>query len=127
MPKNELQTANAPCAIGPYAQAIMAHGFIFTSGQISLDPKSNTLVSGGITEQTVQVLENLKNVLASGHAGFEDVVKTTVFLKDLEDFATVNEIYGRYFAPPYPARSCVQASRLPRDVLIEMEAIAATK
>ena len=123
--KDVISTNNAPAAIGPYSQAISVNGMLYTSGQIPIDPKTGNLVEGGITEQTVRVLENLKGVLQAAGASFDKVVKTTVFIKNMGDFATVNEIYGTYFKAPYPARSCVEVARLPKDVLIEIECIAA--
>lgn len=123
--KDVISTNNAPAAIGPYSQAISVNGMLYTSGQIPIDPKTGNLVEGGITEQTVRVLENLNGVLQAAGASFDKVVKTTVFIKNMGDFATVNEIYGTYFKAPYPARSCVEVARLPKDVLIEIECIAA--
>ena len=123
--KDVISTNNAPAAIGPYSQAISVNGMLYTSGQIPIDPKTGNLVDGGITEQTVRVLENLNGVLQAAGASFDKVVKTTVFIKNMGDFATVNEIYGTYFKAPYPARSCVEVARLPKDVLIEIECIAA--
>lgn len=116
-------TPAAPAAIGPYSQAIRAGSFIFTSGQIPLDAEGN-LVQGGIREQTQQVFQNLKAVLEAAEAGFQDVVKATVFIKDMNQFAEVNEIYTSYFGEHKPARSTVEVVRLPKDVLIEIEFIA---
>jgi 2-iminobutanoate/2-iminopropanoate deaminase len=121
----KIQTANAPSAIGPYSQAIKAGGFIFTSGQIPL-LSSGALIEGDITAQTTQVLENLKAVLEAAGVSTRDVVKTTVFLSDMRNFAAMNEVYAKYF-PSSPARSTVEVSRLPKDVLVEIEAIAITK
>ena len=123
----EIKTEQAPMAIGPYAQAIKADSFIYTSGQIPLDPKSGTVVTGDITIQTKQVLNNLHAVLTAGSSGLFDVVKTTVFLKDMKDFAKFNEAYAEFFSAPYPARSTVEVARLPKDVLIEIEAVAVVK
>ena len=123
--KDVISTNNAPAAIGPYSQAISVNGMLYTSGQIPIDPKTGNLVEGGITEQTVRVLENLNGVLQAAGASFDKVVKTTVFIKNMGDFATVNEIYGTYFKAPYPARSGVEVARLPKDVWIEIECIAA--
>ena len=120
----EIITANAPEAIGPYSQAIKISKLVITSGQIPADPATGEIVPGGIEEQARQVFENLEAVLKASGTGFANVVKTTVFLKDLKDFAKVNEIYASYFSEPYPARSCVEVARLPKDVLIEIEAIA---
>lgn len=120
-----ISTTEAPAAIGPYSQAIKLGGLLFTSGQIPLDA-SGTLVQGGIEEQTHQVFRNLKAVLAEAGASFQDVVKATVFLKDMNDFVTVNGIYASYFGEHKPARSAVEVARLPKDVLVEIEVIAST-
>lgn len=125
--KTAISTPNAPAAIGPYSQAVKTETFLYTSGQIALDPATGKLVEGGIAEQTRQVLENLKAVLAEAGCGMRDVVKTTVFLKDMSDFAAMNEVYGRYLAPDgvaAPARSTVEVARLPKDSLVEIEVIA---
>jgi 2-iminobutanoate/2-iminopropanoate deaminase len=119
----KVQTEKAPQAIGPYSQAVETGEWIFTSGQIPLTPDGEP-VGGGIEEQTRQVLENVKSVLEAAGSGLEQVVKTTIFLKDMNQFQTVNEIYGGYFKEHQPARSCVEVSRLPKDVLIEIEVIA---
>ncbi|QAY67463.1 RidA family protein [Paenibacillus protaetiae] len=120
-----VSTDKAPAAIGPYSQAIQLGGLLFTSGQIPLDA-SGQLVEGGIEEQTHQVFRNLKEVLAAAGAAFSDVVKATVFLKDMSHFATVNEIYASYFGDHKPARSAVEVARLPKDVFVEIELIAST-
>lgn len=125
--KEIIHTDSAPKAIGPYSQAVGYNGLVFLSGQIPLDPATGTLVEGGIEEQTVRVMENLKAVLAAAGAGFETVLKTTIFVKDLGDFAKVNEIYGRYFPSNPPARATVEVARLPRDVRVEIDAIAFRK
>jgi 2-iminobutanoate/2-iminopropanoate deaminase len=122
--KQPLSTSEAPAAIGPYSQAIAAGGFLFISGQIPLDPASGQIVPGGITEQTHQVLKNLGAILAAGGRSYADVVKTTVYLADMSEFATMNAVYATYFAAPYPARATVEAARLPRDVKVEIELIA---
>lgn len=122
--KEIISTELAPEAIGPYSQAVKYNGLIFCSGQIPLDPTTGELVQGGIKEQTVRVLENLRAVLAAAGTSFEKVLKTTIFVQDLNDFALVNEVYGRYFPVNPPARATVQAARLPRDVKVEIEAIA---
>lgn len=122
--KEIVSTEKAPGAIGPYSQAVKAGGMLFCSGQIPIDPATGEFVSDDVGEQTVQVLKNLGEVLAAGGAGFEDVVKTTIFLADMGDFATVNEIYGRYFSENKPARATVQAARLPRDARVEIDCIA---
>ena len=119
----EVSTPEAPAAIGPYSQAVRAGGFIYTSGQIPLD-KSGALVAGDITVQARQVLKNLLAVLTAAGPGSFDVVKTTVFLKDMNDFAAFNQVYAEFFSVPYPARSTVEVSRLPKDVLIEIDMIS---
>ena len=124
MKKKVIQTERAPKAIGPYSQAIRAGNFLFLSGQIPLDPKTGKLVKGDIGQQTQQVLENIKGVLESQKLGMENVVKVTIFLKDIENFNRVNEVYAAYFPPPAPARSTVEVARLPRNAEIEIEAIA---
>jgi 2-iminobutanoate/2-iminopropanoate deaminase len=124
MKKRAVQTDRAPKAIGPYSQAIQAGNMIFLSGQIPLDPKTGEVVLGDIRKQTVRVLENLKGVLESQNLGMEDVVKTTIFLKNLDHFNQVNDVYSTYFSSSPPARSTVEVARLPRNVEIEIEAIA---
>lgn len=119
-----INTPDAPKAIGPYSQAVIANGLLFTSGQIAINPKTNQIQATAIEEQTKQVMENLKALLAASNASFDKVVKTTIFLKDMNTFGTVNEIYGSYFANHKPARSTVEVARLPKDVLIEIELIA---
>ena len=123
--KTVINTNGAPQAIGPYSQAVKANGFLFVSGQIPLDPVSGQIVYGGIESQTYQVLNNLKAILAHEGLTFDDVVKTSVFLKDMEDFSEVNKVYAQYFQKEPPARACVQVARLPRDVGVEIELIAA--
>lgn len=125
--KKAVEAADAPKAIGPYSQAIIANGFVFTAGQIGSDPKTGQLVEGGIEEQTEQVLKNIAAVLKASGSSMQDVVKTTVFLADINDFAKMNEIYARHFAAPFPARSTVQVARLPRDAKIEIEVVAVIK
>jgi 2-iminobutanoate/2-iminopropanoate deaminase len=122
--KKVICTLEAPAAIGPYSQAIKVGNLVFTSGQIPLDPATGQIVAGGVAEQTRRVMENLKAVLAAAGATLRDVVKTTLYIKNMSDFSTINEIYGQYFPEEPPARSCVEAARLPRDVLVEIEAIA---
>jgi 2-iminobutanoate/2-iminopropanoate deaminase len=122
--KDIIQTDSAPSAIGPYSQAIKAGGFLFASGQIPIDPKSGAFVSGGIAEQTEQVLKNLSAVLEAAGSGLDRVVKTTVFLADMDEFGAMNEVYGKYFSSRPPARATVEAARLPRDARVEIEAIA---
>jgi len=125
--KTAISTPNAPAAIGPYSQAIRSGDLLYTSGQIALDPATGQVVPGGIAEQTAQVLENLKAILEAAGADFSRVVKTVVFLKDMNDFTAMNTVYGRYLAPDGtvpPARSTVEVARLPKDVLVEIEVIA---
>ncbi len=124
MKKTVVQTDKAPKAIGPYSQAIRAENFLFLSGQIPLDPKTGELVKGDIRQQTRQVLENIKGVLESQNLGMEDVVKVTIFLKNVVDFSQVNEVYGTYFPSSPPARSTIGVGGLPRNADIEIEAIA---
>jgi len=119
-----VRTDSAPRAIGPYSQAVTAGGFVFCSGQIPLDPASGELVAGDIGRQTAQVLTNLQEVLRAAGSSIEKVVKTTVYLKNLDDYAPVNEVYGRFFGETCPARAAVQVARLPKDVRVEIEAIA---
>ena len=122
--RTTISTEYAPAAIGPYAQAIVAGDFVFCSGQIPLDPTTNQLVEGGIEIQTRRVLDNLQAVLQAAGSSLERVVKTTIFLADMNDFATVNTIYGEYFSADPPARATVEVARLPRDVQVEIEAVA---
>ena len=122
--KNVIATDRAPKAIGPYSQAIIANGFVFLSGQIALDPSTNQLIEGDVTAQTARVIENLKGVLEKAGSSLAKVVKTTVFLKDMNDFARMNAVYGKHFPAPAPARSTVEAARLPRDVRVEIDVIA---
>jgi 2-iminobutanoate/2-iminopropanoate deaminase len=122
--KKVIKTDLAPKAIGPYSQAIMVGDFLFASGQIAIDPKKGELVEGGIEAQATQVMENIKNLLAAAGMDFSHVVKTTIFLTDMNNFSLVNEIYGKYFGEEPPARSCVEVSRLPKGALIEIEVIA---
>ncbi len=122
--KDIIATERAPRAIGPYSQAVRAGNLIFASGQIPLDPSTGEFVAGGIAEQTEQVLRNLTAVFEAAGIGLAQVVKTTVFLADMEDFVAMNEVYSRFFAQQPPARATVQAARLPRDARVEIEAIA---
>jgi len=121
---HRIETETAPAAIGPYSQGIVAGGFLFTAGQIALDPVSGKIVEGGIVEQTTRVLENLREVLAKAGATWSDVVRSTVYLVDLAEFPTVNEIYGKHLGSARPARSTVQVAALPRGGLIEIDLIA---
>jgi 2-iminobutanoate/2-iminopropanoate deaminase len=122
--KSVVNTNKAPVAIGPYSQAIKAGGFLFISGQIPVDPSTSNIVEGGIESQTTQVLENLTAILVDQGLTLNNVVKTTVYLTDLNDFQVMNGIYGNYFKGEAPARATVQVSRLPKDVMVEIEAIA---
>jgi 2-iminobutanoate/2-iminopropanoate deaminase len=124
MKKKQVQTDKAPKAIGPYSQGIVANGFVFVSGQIPIDPATGELNTGTIEEQTRQVLKNLGAVLEAAGSSYENVVKATVFLQDMNDFGKMNAVYGEFFMPPHPARAAVQVARLPRDVKIEIEAVA---
>ena len=127
MSKEKIATAHAPAAIGAYSQAIRLGNLVFTAGQIALDPATQQIVAGGITEQTARVLENLKAILESAGSSLAHVVKATVFLRNFDDFAKMNEVYGKYLAPEgvlAPARSTVEVSRLPKDALVEIELIA---
>ncbi|MEC2157929.1 RidA family protein [Virgibacillus halodenitrificans] len=121
-----IHTDNAPAALGPYSQAIQAGDFVYVSGQIGIDPSKGEVVDG-IEKQTKQVLANLQAILTEAGTDFSKVVKFTIYLNSMEDFATVNEIYGNYLTEPYPARATVEVSRLPKDVLIEMDVIVYTK
>ena len=122
--KKIVATDKAPKAIGPYSQAIVHNGLAFLSGQIPLDPATGQLVEGDIAVQTTRVLQNLKAVLEACGSGLDQVVKTTVYMKDMGEFAKMNEVYGKYFSENPPARSTVEAARLPRDVRVEIDAIA---
>jgi len=124
--KKVVQTAAAPQALGPYSQAIVANGLVFCAGQIPLDPKTGNIVEGGIAEQTHQVLKNLQAVLKEAGSGLDRAVKTTVFLKSMDSFVAMNEVYGQpeYFGGAAPARSTVEVARLPRDVMVEIEVVA---
>jgi 2-iminobutanoate/2-iminopropanoate deaminase len=126
MGKRVIQTEKGPKAIGPYSQAVQAGNLLFLSGQIPIDPKTGELIKGDIRKQTQQVLENIKGILESQEIGMEDVVKVTIFLKDMGNFSQVNEVYATYFPSSPPARSTVEVAKLPRDVDIEIEAIALT-
>ena len=124
--KKTVQTDQAPKALGPYAQAIVAGGMVYCAGQIPLDPKTGDIVKGGIAEQTAQVLANLRAVLKQAGSDLDKAVKTTVFIKDMNNFAAMNEVYGKpeYFGSQPPARSTVEVARLPRDVMVEIEVVA---
>lgn len=120
----EIKTSNAPVAIGPYSQAIKVGEFLFTSGQIPINPATGE-IPVGVEAQAEQALTNVKNLIEASGASIENTVKTTVFIKDMNDFAKINEIYAKYFTAPFPARSCVEVARLPKDVLLEVETIVA--
>ena len=122
--KERVQTDNAPQAIGPYSQAVKANGFVFASGQIPLDPSTMQIVEGGIREQTERVMRNLAAVLEAAGSGLGRVVKTTVYLADMNEFAAMNEVYGSFFGEVPPARATVEVKRLPRDVRVEIDVIA---
>ena len=124
MQRDIIATTKAPQAIGPYSQAVRFNNLLFLSGQIPLEPESGEILKGNIKEQTKQILENLINVLIAGGSSLDNVLKTTIFLANMEDYATVNEVYAQFFEKSQPARSTVQVSRLPMDVKIEIDAIA---
>lgn len=127
MQKEIIFTDKAPAAIGPYSQAVKVGNMLYTSGMIPIVPSTGQVVEGDVSAQAEQVLANLKELLASKGAGMEDVVKTTVFIKDMNDFAAINEVYKKYFTASFPARSCVEVARLPKDVLVEIECIVLLK
>jgi len=122
----EVFTNQAPAAIGPYSQAIVAGDYLYASGAIGINPETGDVVDG-IEKQTIQVMENLRTILDEGGATFSQVVKFTIYLQNMDDFGTVNEIYGRYLKKPYPARATIEVSRLPKDVLVEIDAVAYLK
>ena len=122
--KYAISTTNAPAAIGPYSQAIQAGNLLFLSGQLGIDPATGNFVPGAVSEQTEQVFKNIQAVLDEARLTFENVVKTTVFLSDMTDFAAMNAVYAKYFTPPYPARSTVAVKTLPKNGLVEIELIA---
>lgn len=123
--KTVIATSDAPAAVGPYSQAVAVDNFLFCAGQIPLDPATGNLIEGDATAQTKRVLENVKAVLAANQMTFSNVVKSTVFLLDMNDFAAMNAVYSQYFAAPFPARSTIQVARLPKDARVEIEVIAA--
>ena len=123
--KNVVTTDRGPKPIGPYSQAIKANGFVYLSGQVALDPKTGEMAGSDIRQQTERVFENIKGILEAAGVNLHHVIKTTVFLKDMNDFSAMNEVYARYFTAAPPARSTVQVSRLPKDALVEIEVIAA--
>lgn len=118
----EIKTTNAPAAIGPYSQAIITGNMLYTSGQIPVNPETG-VIAEGVEAQANQVFTNLKNLIAAAGSSIHNTIKTTVFIKNMDDFAKINEIYANYFTEPFPARSCVEVARLPKDVLLEVEAI----
>ncbi|RKI29187.1 RidA family protein [bacterium 1xD8-6] len=122
--KTEISTKNAPAAIGPYSQAIEANGMVYTSGMIPIDPQTGELVTGGVEQQAEQVFSNLRALIEASGSSMDKVVKTVVFIKNMDDFGKINAIYEKYFTEPYPARSCVEVARLPKDVALEAEAVA---
>jgi 2-iminobutanoate/2-iminopropanoate deaminase len=122
--KEIISTDNAPKAIGPYSQAVRSNGFVFVSGQVAIDPATQQVIQGDVAAQTEQVLKNLSAILNASGSGLEKVVRATVFLKNMNDFAAMNEVYGRHFTSDYPARSTVEVARLPKDVLVEIDVIA---
>lgn len=122
--KTQISTKNAPAAIGPYSQAIEVNGMIFTSGMIPINPQTGELVTGSVEEQAEQAFTNLKALIEASGSAMDKVVKTVVFIQDMNDFAKINAIYEKYFTEPYPARSCVEVARLPKDVALEVEAVA---
>jgi len=119
-----ISTNDAPQAIGPYSQAIKANGFVFASGQIAIDPATQQLIGGDVAAQTDRVLKNVSSILKAAGSGLQKVVRSTVFLKNMSEFQAMNEVYGRYFSASPPARSTVEAARLPKDVLVEIDVIA---
>ena len=123
MTKTVIATAAAPAAIGPYSQAIKANGFLYTAGQIPFDPATGQIIAGGVAEQTARVFENLKAIVEAAGSSLDKAVKATVYLKDMNDFAAMNDVYGRYLQKDPPARSTVEVSRLPRDVRVEIDLV----
>ncbi len=124
--RETISTANAPKAIGPYSQGIRANGFVFVSGQVAIDPATQQVIAGDVAAQTERVIQNLSAILKAADSSLEKVVRTTVFLKNMNDFAAMNEVYGKFFNSNPPARSTVEVSRLPKDVLVEIDVIALT-
>lgn len=121
---NVISTDKAPAAIGPYSQAIEVNGMIYTSGMIPIDPSTGELVTGSVEAQAEQAISNLEALLAASGSSIEKAVKTVVFISNMDDFGKINEVYAKHFKEPYPARSCVQVARLPKDIAIEIEAVA---
>lgn len=125
--RDVISTPGAPKAIGPYSQAIRANGFVFVSGQVAIDPETQRVIEGDVAAQTQRVITNLSAILKAAGSGLDLVVRSTVFLKNMGDFVAMNEVYGRYFSSQPPARSTVEAARLPKDVLVEIDVIALAK
>ena len=123
MMKTEISTKNAPAAIGPYSQAIEVNGVVYTSGMIPINPQTGELVTGSVEEQAEQAFSNLKALIEASGSSMDKVVKTVVFIKNMDDFGKINAVYEKYFIEPYPARSCVEVARLPKDVALEVEAV----
>jgi 2-iminobutanoate/2-iminopropanoate deaminase len=124
--RNVISTPDAPKAIGPYSQAIRARGLVFVSGQVAIDPETQQVIEGDVAAQTERVIKNLSAILSSAESSLDQVMRTTVFLKNMNDFAAMNEVYGKHFGSAPPARSTVEVSRLPKDVLVEIDVIALT-
>lgn len=127
MSKQIISTPNAPAAVGPYSQAVVANGLVYTAGQLGLVPATGQLIEGGVTEQTHQVIANLKALLEAAGSDLSQVIKTTVFLQRMDDFAAMNKVYSEYFTEPYPARSTVEVAQLPKNGLVEIEVVALVK
>lgn len=124
MKKYRIQTELAPAAIGPYSQSVRVENLLFISGQLPLDPDSGELIEGNIEDQTRQAMKNVEAILSVAGGSMNSIVKTTIFLSDMNDFPRVNEVYGSFFSEPYPARACIEVSRLPKDASVEVEAVA---
>jgi 2-iminobutanoate/2-iminopropanoate deaminase len=127
MSKNTVTTPNAPAAVGPYSQAVVTDGMVFTAGQLGLIPETGQMIEGDVAAQTRQVLQNLKAVLEAAGSGLDSIIKTTVFLQSMDDFAAMNGVYGEFFAAPFPARSTVEVAKLPKNGLVEIECVALVK
>jgi 2-iminobutanoate/2-iminopropanoate deaminase len=127
MSKDTISTPNAPAAVGPYSQAVVTNGMVFTAGQLGLIPETGQMIEGDVAAQTRQVLENLKAVLEAAGSGLDSIVKTTVFLQSMDDFAAMNGVYSQFFTAPFPARSTVEVAKLPKNGLVEIECVALVK
>jgi 2-iminobutanoate/2-iminopropanoate deaminase len=127
MSKETISTPHAPAAVGPYSQAVVTNGMVFTAGQLGLIPETGQMIEGDVAAQTRQVLDNLKAVLEASGSSLDSIVKTTVFLMSMDDFAAMNAVYGQYFTAPFPARSTVEVAKLPKNALVEIECIALVK